>query len=88
MRHYSLVDLEDQETGILGTDDSPTNEVRKRLSSMGFVEGTSVTRVLTAPLGDPRAYQMDGVLMALRNCDAANVALQPRRTGAPPSRGT
>ncbi len=48
-----------------------------RLRELGFTAGTAVTPVHSAPLGgDPRAYFIRGTVMALRNEDAAHIAVK------------
>lgn len=43
---------------------------------MGMVEGTPVVPVMVSPLGDPRAYDLRGAVIALRRRDAAHIAVQ------------
>ena len=46
---------------------------RRRLQELGFVTGAQVECVGTSPLGDPRAYQLRGTVIALRRRDARPV---------------
>ena len=46
---------------------------RRRLQELGFVPGAQVECVGTCPLGDPRAYQLRGTVIALRRRDARPV---------------
>lgn len=46
---------------------------RRRLQELGFVPGAQVECVGTSPLGDPRAYQLRGTIIALRRRDARPV---------------
>lgn len=46
---------------------------RRRLQELGFVPGAQVECVGTSPLGDPRAYQLRGTVIALRRRDARPV---------------
>ena len=48
----------------------------RRLRDMGMVEGTSIVPVMVSPLGDPRAYDLRGAVIALRRRDAAHIAVQ------------
>ncbi len=50
----------------------------RRLTDLGLVRGTRVTCVLRSPAGDPCAYLIRGALIALRQADAAGVALERR----------
>ena len=45
----------------------------RRLADLGFCPGVSVRCVLTSPLGDPRAYEIRGAVIALRQSDAKEV---------------
>ena len=46
-----------------------------RLTDLGFRKGETVECVMASPLGDPRAYRIRGMTVALRNSDAKGVAL-------------
>ena len=46
---------------------------RRRLQELGFVPGAQVECVGTSPLGDPKAYQLRGTVIALRRRDARPV---------------
>lgn len=48
----------------------------RRLRDMGMVEGTLVVPVMVSPLGDPRAYDLRGAVIALRRRDAAHIAVK------------
>ena len=39
----------------------------RRLRDMGMVEGTPVVPVMVSPLGDPRAYDLRGAVIALHS---------------------
>ncbi len=45
--------------------------VQHRLCALGFCRGAQVRCVGQAPLGDPRAYELGGAVLALRRVDAA-----------------
>ncbi len=47
--------------------------MQKRLYDLGLCEGTLVSCVGEAPLGDPRAYLVRGAILCLRRCDADRV---------------
>ncbi|MGD9527641.1 FeoB small GTPase domain-containing protein [Pseudonocardia sp.] len=57
-------------TAIAGPDD-----VRRRLMQMGFVPGTVVDVVATAPLGDPLEVALRGYRVAVRRTEAAWVSV-------------
>ncbi len=44
--------------------------IRLRLADLGLCEGCVVRCVGEAPLGDPRAYEVRGAVLALRRRDA------------------
>ncbi|MGE3287028.1 MAG: FeoB small GTPase domain-containing protein [Pseudonocardia sp.] len=57
-------------TAVAGPDD-----VRRRLMQMGFVPGTVVDVIATAPLGDPLEVALRGYRVAVRRTEAAWVAV-------------
>lgn len=54
----------------------------RRLADLGLVPGTPVTCLARSPSGDPGAYLIRGTLIALRQKDAAGIALAHDRTEA------
>lgn len=51
-------------------------EMKKRLREFGLTENTVVECVGKSPLGDPAAYRIRGVTVALRNRDTAQICLR------------
>ncbi len=51
--------------------------IRRRLQAMGFVPGVRVQVSRAAPLGDPRAYDLLGYCISLRQEEAALVVVEP-----------
>jgi ferrous iron transport protein A len=49
----------------------------ERLRALGLTDGTKVTKLRAAPSGDPAAYLFRGAVIALRNADAAKIAVVP-----------
>ena len=47
-----------------------------RLMDLGFVPGSEIRPLYAAPLGDPRAYLICDTVIALRQRDAATVAVE------------
>ena len=45
----------------------------KRLYDIGIVKGTVVKCIAVSPLGDPKAYEIRGAVIALRVRDADNI---------------
>lgn len=50
----------------------------QRLYEMGLLEGTEVTLVRRAPLGDPIEVRLMGYSLSLRNADAARIRVTAR----------
>jgi len=47
--------------------------MRRRLQDIGLIEGTNVKCVLQSPLGDPKAYEIRGAVIAIREEDAGKI---------------
>ncbi len=54
----------------------------RRLIDLGFFGGAEVRCVGQSPMGDPRAYEVRGAVVAIRGRDAAKISV----TGCPPDR--
>lgn len=50
--------------------DLDSTEIGQRLGEMGFWPGKSITLVLSAPFGDPMAFEVDNTVIALRKNEA------------------
>ena len=50
--------------------------LRARLEKMGFVKGGDIRCLFRAPFGDPTAYLVKGVAVALRKKDAENIEVR------------
>jgi len=48
----------------------------KRLLALGFIEGTEVKVMATAPLGDPIIINLRGFNLAIRKNDAKNIYIK------------
>ena len=55
---------------------SASEPLRGRLLDLGFVPGGEITPLYAAPTGDPRAYLVCDTIIALRQKDAADVAVE------------
>lgn len=55
--------------------------IRKRLLAMGFVPGSRVDVLRTAPLGDPIEYRVKGYCISLRKEEAKLVSVSTREGG-------
>lgn len=70
-----LCDLRDGEWGrVVSVDENCP--LRRRLTELGFIEGTRVKRLFTAAAGDPAAYRLRGTVIALRKSDSAAIAVE------------
>lgn len=47
--------------------------IRRRLMDLGFVVGARTVCVGESPLGDPKAFLIDGAVIALRKKDCASI---------------
>lgn len=52
-----------------------TEEMQRRLLDLGMTEGCHVLCLFCAPSGNPRAYQVRGSVLAIRNSDAAKIVV-------------
>jgi ferrous iron transport protein A len=52
------------------------SDIRKSLLDMGFIPGTLVERLRTAPLADPLEFKLRGFKVSLRKKDAATVLVR------------
>ncbi len=55
-------------SALLGNED-----MRERLRDLGITPNTKVRCVMISPLGDPKAYEVRGAVIALRREDACGV---------------
>ena len=83
--HRSLIDLRQNETGVLDRIDLP-EDVAQRLMHLGFLPGLPVEAARSAPLGDPRVFRVDGSEVALRRETAARMILRPLDSNPGPAR--
>jgi len=71
----TLADLEPGQKGVVQGIDGDLN-LKRRLSALGLVNGTQVMLGHTAPLGDPRVYEVLDYTLSLRNEEARKIRLQ------------
>lgn len=72
---YSMRDLLPGETGTV-QELRLEPELEKRIREFGLTKNTTVECVGRSPLGDPAAYRIRGVILALRDRDAAKIQLR------------
>lgn len=68
----SINELENGESGYITVLDTNIS-LRSRLRELGLIEGTKVTKVCTAFLGSPCAYNIRDAIIALRNSDTNKI---------------
>ncbi len=56
-----------------------SHPMRRRLLDLGFIPGEEVKCVLISPFHDPKAYLINGGMIALRNTDARGVMVKYER---------
>lgn len=71
----SLYDLRPREKGVISIIKGDSR-LSKRLSALGFIEGTEVEVKIMAPLGDPMLISVRGFNIAIRKNDAKNIYLK------------
>lgn len=71
----SLEQLKPGEGGVISTL-SGEEDVVLRLMEMGLIEGTPITMVRYAPMGDPVEIIARGYHLSIRRAEAAGVLLQ------------
>lgn len=50
--------------------------IKRRLLDMGLVKGTKIVPVLTSPSKDPRAFEVRGTIIAIRQEDAVKIDIE------------
>lgn len=71
----SLDQLKPGEAGVISTL-SGDEDVLLRLMEMGLIEGTPITMVRYAPMGDPIEITARGYHLSIRRAEAAGIMLQ------------
>jgi DtxR family Mn-dependent transcriptional regulator len=73
-----LSDLTDNSPAeVIGLDEACQGFSRRRLMDLGFTTGATIRPFLKTFAGDPRAYEVRGTLIALRNDQASQVLVRP-----------
>lgn len=52
------------------------NSLKRRFNDFGLIEGNQIICVGKSPLGDPKAFEIDGTVIAIRNSDAEKIIVQ------------
>lgn len=71
----SIYDLRPGQTGVINNVKGD-QKLAKRLSALGFVQGTKVKLQNYAPLGDPVIIQIRGFKVAIRKNDSKSIYLE------------
>ena len=74
-KKVSLADLKRHQEATVEQIDLPV-DLSTRLMDMGFVPGTVVSAVQSAPGGDPRVFRIDGTDIALRRETARHILVR------------
>ena len=47
--------------------------IKRRMLDLGMIQNTSIKPILKSPLGDPRAYEVRGSIIAIREEDSKKI---------------
>ena len=75
----TLWEMEPGEKGIVEKVNCDHSQHR-RLLDLGFVNGNEILCVGKSPLGDPKAYQIRGAVIAIRKKEGKNILLKENNT--------
>ena len=70
----SLSELKINESGYVSCLENK-GAMRRRLQDIGLIPGTKVKCALISPLGDTKAYEIRGTVIAIRDDDAKKIYL-------------
>lgn len=70
-----LSELVNNELAIIKEVAHPDPKMQQRLIDLGFYPGKSVKLVLTSPKKDPKAYEIRGAVIAIRDEDANYISV-------------
>lgn len=52
------------------------NNIKRRLLDLGMVKGTEIKPVFVSPSGDPKAFEIRGTLIAIREEDTSLIEIE------------
>ena len=52
------------------------DDIKRRLLDLGMIKGTKITPVLISPSGDPKAFDIRGTLIAIREDDTKLIEIK------------
>ena len=73
---FTLADLGIGQKGIVVGIGQTDDTLKRRLTAFGIVRGIEIELDRTAPMGNPRTYNLLGYLLSLRNEDARAILLR------------
>lgn len=73
----SLNELNLKERGVIKEITCDDN-IKRRLLDLGLIEGTNIELVLVSPFKDPKAYEVRGTTIALREEDAKKIYISKK----------
>lgn len=73
----SLNELDLKEKGVIKEITCDDN-IKRRLLDLGLIEGTNIELVLVSPFKDPKAYEVRGTTIALREEDAKKIYISKK----------
>lgn len=73
----SLNELNLKEKGVIKEITCDDN-IKRRLLDLGLIEGTNIELVLVSPFKDPKAYEVRGTTIALREEDAKKIYISKK----------
>jgi ferrous iron transport protein A len=76
----TLADLVPGQSGVLTHLDLPDGDAQ-RLMELGFLPGSVIVAVRSAPGGDPRVYRVEGTEFALRRDTARHIHVEGSSIG-------
>lgn len=53
-----------------------TKTIHRRFQDLGFIPGNIVSCVLISPFQNPKAFKINGMVLAIRNEDSANIEVE------------
>ncbi len=53
-----------------------SENIKRRLLDLGLIKGTKIVPVLISPSGDPKAFEVRGTLIAIREEDTKQIEIE------------
>ena len=72
METIPLTNLKLNQTGLI-KEINCTDNIKRRLLDLGLVPSTSITPIMQSLSGDPIAYEVRNIILAIRKEDANNI---------------